>query len=127
MAALQGLGATVTINQAIALGQPSYRTEVTAMLNTHPDVIFTEALGPTDATYMAEVKQLNHGIMLPFMGTSATIDPVWFAAVTGAVGVQTVVDKFTAVDLGVSFSGPGYDEFKTNLDAVATWRDAPPL
>jgi Periplasmic binding protein len=126
MTALQHLGATVTINQAIALGQPSYRTEVTAMLNTHPDAIFTEALGPTDATYLAEVKQLNHGIMLPFMGTSATIDPVWFAAVTGAVGVQTVVDKFTAVDLGVSFSGPGYDEFKTNLDAVATQFPAAP-
>jgi branched-chain amino acid transport system substrate-binding protein len=120
MAALQGLGATVTINQAIALGQPSYRTEVTAMLATHPDVIFTEALGPTDATYMAEVKQLNNGVMLPFMGTSATIDPVWFSAVSGAVGVSTVVDKFTAVDLGVSFSGPGYTEFKTNLDAVAS-------
>jgi Periplasmic binding protein len=126
MAALQGLGATVTINQSIALGQPSYRTEVTAMLATHPDVIFTEALGPTDATYMAEVKQLNNGTMLPFMGTSATIDPVWFAAVTGAIGVPTVVDKFTAVDLGVSFSGPGYVEFKTNLDAVASqFPDAP--
>jgi neutral amino acid transport system substrate-binding protein len=120
MKALQNLGATVTINQAIALGQSSYRTEVTAMLATHPDVIFTEALGPTDATYLAEVKQLNHGVMLPFMGTSATIDPVWFGAVSGAVGVSTVVDKFTAVDLGVSFSGPGYDEFKTNLDAVAS-------
>src|SRR5579859_7666959 len=60
MTALQHLGATVTINQAIALGQPSYRTEVTAMLATHPDVIFTEALGPTDATYLAEVKQLNN-------------------------------------------------------------------
>jgi branched-chain amino acid transport system substrate-binding protein len=126
MTALQHLGATVTINQAIALGQPSYRTEVTAMLNTHPDAIFTEALGPTDATYLAEVKQLNNGVMLPFMGTSATIDPVWFKAVTGAVGVQTVVDKFTAVDLGVSFSGPGYDEFKTNLDAVATQFPAAP-
>ena len=96
------------------------------MLATHPDVIFTEALGPTDATYMAEVKQLNNGTMLPFMGTSATIDPVWFKAVTGAIGVPTVVAKFTAVDLGVSFSGPGYDEFKTNLDAVASQFPAAP-
>jgi ABC-type branched-subunit amino acid transport system substrate-binding protein len=125
MKALQSLGATVTINQAIALGQSSYRTEVTAMLATHPDVIFTEALGPTDATYLAEVKQLN-GSTLPFMGTSATIDPVWFAAVKGAIGAQDLVNKFTAVDLGVSFSGPGYDEFKTNLDAVANqFADAP--
>jgi ABC-type branched-subunit amino acid transport system substrate-binding protein len=123
--ALQHLGATVTINQAIALGQPSYRTEVTAMLATHPDVIFTEALGPTDATYLAEVKQLN-GSSLPIMGTSATIDPVWFKAVTGAIGVPDVLSKFTAVDLGVSFSGPGYTEFKTNLDASASqFADAP--
>jgi ABC-type branched-subunit amino acid transport system substrate-binding protein len=125
MNALQHLGATVTINQSIALGQPSYRTEVTAMLASHPDVIFTEALGPTDATYLAEVKQLN-GSTLPFMGTSATIDPVWFKAVTGAIGVQDVLNKFTAVDLGVSFSGPGYTEFKTNLDAsAAQFADAP--
>ena len=125
MNALQHLGATVTINQAIALGQPSYRTEVTAMLATHPDVIFTEALGPTDATYLAEVKQLN-GSTLPFMGTSATIDPVWFKAVTGAIGVQDVLSKFSAVDLGVSFTGPGYTEFKTNLDAsAAQFADAP--
>ena len=123
--ALQALGATVTINQAIALGQPSYRTEVTAMLATHPDVIFTEALGPTDATYLSEVKQLN-GSTLPFMGTSATIDPVWFSAVTGAIGVQDVLNKFTAVDLGVSFSGPGYTDFKTNLVASASqFADAP--
>jgi len=123
--ALTALGATVTINQAIALGQPSYRTEVTAMLATHPDVIFTEALGPTDATYLAEVKQLN-GSTIPFMGTSATIDPVWFQAVSGAIGVPDVLAKFTAVDLGVSFSGPGYTEFKTNLDASASqFADAP--
>jgi Periplasmic binding protein len=125
MNALQHLGATVTINQAIALGSSSYRTEVTAMLATHPDVIFTEALGPSDATYLKEVKELN-GSTLPFMGTSATIDPVWFKAVTGAIGVPDVLSKFTAVDLGVSFSGPGYTEFKTNLDAsAAQFADAP--
>lgn len=125
MNALQHLGATVTINQAIALGQSSYRTEVTAMLATHPDVIFTEALGPTDATYLAEVKQLN-GSTLPFMGTSATIDPVWFSAVSGTIGIPDLLSKFTAVDLGVSFTGPGYDEFKANLVASASqFADAP--
>src|SRR6202790_111525 len=125
MPALKNLGATVTINQALALGQPSYRTEVTAMLATHPDVIFTEALGSTDATYLAEVKQLN-GSSLPFMGTSATIDPVWFSAVSGAIGIPDMLKYFQAVDLGVSFSGPGYTEFKTNLDAsAAQFPDAP--
>jgi neutral amino acid transport system substrate-binding protein len=118
MTALQHLGATVTINQALALGQSSYRTEVTAMLATHPDAIFTEALGSTDATYLSEVKQLN-GSSIPFMGTSATIDPVWFSAVSGAIGVPDVLKYFQAVDLGVSFSGPGYEDFLANLTASA--------
>jgi len=117
MTALQNLGATVTVNQAIALGAPSYRTEVTALLATHPDVILTEALGPTEATYLAEVKQLN-GSSLPFIGTSATIDPVWFKAVSDAIGIPDVLKYFQAVDLGVTFSGPGYAEFKTNLDSA---------
>jgi branched-chain amino acid transport system substrate-binding protein len=124
--AITALGGTVTINQAITLGQPSYRTEVTKMLATQPDVIFTEALGGTDATYLKEVKTLNNGTLLPVMGTSATIDPAWFSAVKAVIGVDDLVNKFTAVDLGVSFSGPGYTEFKTNLDASASeFADAP--
>src|SRR5207244_147138 len=83
------------------------QSEFTKMLKTHPDVIFTEALGGTDATYLKEVKTLN-GSMIPVMGTSATIDPAWFSAVKDAIGVQDLVNNFTAVDLGVSFSGPGY-------------------
>lgn len=123
--ALTKLGATVTINQAIALGQPSYRTEVTQMLATHPDVIFTEALGPTDATYLKEVKELN-GSTIPFMGTSATVDPVWFASVRDAIGLQDLLNNYTAVDIGTSFSGPGYDQFTSDLNAAAAqFPDAP--
>src|SRR6202171_1963792 len=47
------LGGTIAINQPITLGAPSYRTEVAAMLATHPDVIFTEALGSA-GTYLKE-------------------------------------------------------------------------
>ncbi|MDQ6773387.1 MAG: ABC transporter substrate-binding protein [Candidatus Dormibacteraeota bacterium] len=123
--ALEKLGGKVTITQAIALGQPSYRTEVTQMLATHPDVIFTEALGSTDATYLAEVKQLN-GKSIPFIGTSATVDPVWFAAVRDAIGVDDLVQNYQAVDIGTTFSGPGYQEFLTNLNASASqFADAP--
>jgi branched-chain amino acid transport system substrate-binding protein len=123
--ALEKLGATVTINQAIALGQSSYRTEVTQMLATHPDVIFTEALGPTDATYLKEVKELN-GSTIPFMGTSATVDPVWFASVRDAIGLNDLLNNYTAVDIGTSFSGPGYDQFVSDLNAAAAqFPDAP--
>jgi neutral amino acid transport system substrate-binding protein len=121
--ALTKLGATVAINQPIALGASSYRTEVAAMLATHPDVILTEALGSA-GTYLKEVKQQN-GSTIPFIGTSATVDPVWFKDVTDAIGVDDVVKNYSAVDIGYTFSGSGYTEFLNQLNAsVSTFKDA---
>lgn len=122
--ALNKLGATVAINQPITLGASTYRTEVAAMLATHPDVILTEALGSA-GTYLKEVKQQN-GSMIPFIGTSATIDPVWFKDVTDSIGVDDTIKYYSAVDLHLTYSGPGYQEFLTQLNASASkFADAP--
>src|SRR3981081_3574722 len=119
------LGGTIAINQPITLGASSYRTEVSAMLATHPDVIFTEALGSA-GTYLGEVKTLNGGKMIPFIGTSATIDPTWFQQVKSAIGVNDLVANYHGVDLRYSFSGPAYTEFLTNLNAASSqFADAP--
>jgi ABC-type branched-subunit amino acid transport system substrate-binding protein len=119
------LGGTIAINQPITLGASSYRTEVAAMLATHPDVILTEALGSA-GTYLKEVKTQNGGQMIPFIGTSATIDPVWFKQVSDAIGIADMTKYYAGVDLGYSFSGPAYDEFLTNLNAAASkMADAP--
>ncbi len=122
--ALQHFGKSVQ-NFPIHLGASSYRTEVTAMLNYKPDVIFTEALGSA-GTYLGEVKELNGGTTIPFIGTSATIDPAWFKDVSDTIGVNDVVQYYHGVDLNYTFSGPAYDEFLTNLNAAAsTFPDAP--
>ena len=119
------LGGTIAINQPINLTATSFRTEVAAMLQTHPDVIFTEALGAA-GTYLGEVKTLNGGKMIPFIGTSATIDPTWFQQVKDAIGVDDLVNNYAGVDLGYSFSGPAYTEFLTNLNAASSqFADAP--
>jgi hypothetical protein len=95
------------------------------MLAFKPDVIFTEALGSV-GTYLGEVKELNGGQTIPFIGTSATIDPAWFKDVTSTISVNDVVQYYRGVDLGYTFSGTAYDEFKTNLQAAAsTFSDAP--
>lgn len=117
--AIKKVGADMVINQALDLKQSSYRTEVAKLLAAKPDVILTEALGPADATYLSEVKQLNHA-MIPVIGSSATIDPVWFKAVSAAIGVDDLIKNFTANDTPSTFSGPGYDTFKTNLLASAS-------
>ena len=119
------LGGTIAINQPITLGASSYRTEVAAMLATKPDVILTEALGSA-GTYLKEVKTQNGGQMIPFIGTSATIDPTWFQQVRDAIGIADLTKYYGGVDLGYTFSGPAYTEFQTNLNAAAsTFADAP--
>ncbi|MGI8563117.1 MAG: ABC transporter substrate-binding protein [Candidatus Dormibacter sp.] len=123
--AIERNGGVVAINQALALGQPSYRTEVQKLIDAKPDVILTEALGSTDATYLAELKQL-HGMMIPVIGSSATIDPVWFKAVSAAIGVPDVLQYYLANDTPTDFQGPGYEAFRTNLLASASdFADAP--
>src|SRR6202035_686880 len=112
-------------NFPIHIGASSFRPEVQSMLNFKPDVILTEALGSA-GTYLAEVKVLNSGQTIPFIGTSATLDPAWFKDVTNAVGVNDVVQYYRGVDLGYTFSGTAYTEFTTNLQAAAsTFADAP--
>ena len=122
--ALTKLGAQVH-NFPIQLGASSYRTEVASVIAYHPDVIFTEALGSA-GTFLGEFKTQNGGQMIPFVGTSATIDPTWFQQVRDAIGVDTLTKYYGGVDLGYSFSGPAYQEFLTNLDAAASqFADAP--
>ena len=112
-------------NFPITLGAASYRTEVASVIAYQPDVIFTEALGSA-GTFLGELKTQNGGKMIPFIGTSATIDPTWFQQVSQAVGVSTLVSNYGGVDLGYDFSGPAYSEFITNLNAAASqFSDAP--
>jgi ABC-type branched-subunit amino acid transport system substrate-binding protein len=117
VAALNKLHVTIAINQAIKLGAASYRTEVAKLLLANPDVILTETVGSA-GTYMKELKQQNNGTVIPFIGTSATIDPVWFKQVVDAIGLPDFLAKYQAVDLKLSLSGSGYDEFVKQLTAA---------
>lgn len=122
--ALTKLGAQVQ-NFPIHLGASSYRTEVASVIAYHPDVIFTEALGSA-GTFLGEFKSQNGGQMIPFVGTSATIDPTWFQQVRDAIGIDDLTKYYHGVDLGYSFSGPAYEQFLTNLNAAAAqFADAP--
>ena len=110
--ALKTLGMTMTDNEVLNLTATSYRTEVTKLLSTHPQVIFTEALGPADAIFLSEVKQLNGGVMIPVIGTNPTIDPTWYADVSKAVGATTLQNNFVADTVGIDTSGPAYTTYK---------------
>jgi ABC-type branched-subunit amino acid transport system substrate-binding protein len=104
-------GLTLVANETLDLSATTFRTEAAKIVAAHPDVIFTEALGPTDATFLSEVKQLNHGTMIPVIGTSATISPDWYRSVSAALGASTLASDFHADNLVTETSGPTYTPF----------------
>ncbi|HLH64510.1 MAG TPA: ABC transporter substrate-binding protein, partial [Solirubrobacteraceae bacterium] len=117
IAAIKRAGMQLVANETLDLSATTFRTEAAAIVNAHPDVILTEALGPADAAFLSEVKQLNGGKMIPVIGTSATISPAWFKAVAAAVGASTLASNFQADNLVTETSGPAFDAFEKAIYA----------
>jgi ABC-type branched-subunit amino acid transport system substrate-binding protein len=115
IASIKKAGMTLTTNQTLDLKATTFRTEATAIVNSHPDAIMTEALGAADPTLFSEIKQLNGGKMIPIIGTSAAISPAFFKSAAAAVGAQEFVSGFHADNLVVQSSGPAFDAFKAAL------------
>ena len=109
--AISKAGMTLAANETLDLSATTFRTEADKIVAAHPDVILTEALGPTDATFLSEVKQLNGGKMIPVIGTSATISPDWYKSVAAAVGASTLASSYHADNLVTETSGPAYTPF----------------
>ena len=106
ISAISKAGMTLAANETLDLSASTFRTEADKIVAAHPDVIFTEALGPADATFLSEVKQLNGGKMIPVIGTSATISPDWYKSVAAAIGASTLASSYHADNLVTETSGP---------------------
>src|ERR1700729_1170028 len=52
ISAIGKAGMTLAANETLDLNASSFRTEADKIVSAHPDVILTEALGPTDATFL---------------------------------------------------------------------------
>lgn len=113
--AIAKAGMSLVDNETLDLQATTFRTEAAKIVAAHPDVILTEALGATAASFLSEVKQLNGGTMIPVIGTSASIDPAWYSSVAGAVGANTLASDFLADNLVVDTTGPAYQVFSQNL------------
>ncbi|MGH2908729.1 MAG: ABC transporter substrate-binding protein [Solirubrobacteraceae bacterium] len=114
--ALKKAGISLVSNQTLDPQSSTFRTEAAAVVNAHPDAIMTEALGPTEASFLSEVKQLNGGKMIPIIGTSATISPDWYKSVSAAVGASTLASNFLADNLVTETSGPAYSAFSAAMN-----------
>jgi ABC-type branched-subunit amino acid transport system substrate-binding protein len=117
IAAIKKAGQTVVANETLDLNATTFRTEAAKIVAAHPDVILTEALGPPEAAFLSEVKQLNGGKLSPVIGTSATISPDWYKSVSSAVSPSTLTSGFLADNLVTETSGPAYDAFSKAMFA----------
>jgi ABC-type branched-subunit amino acid transport system substrate-binding protein len=117
IAALKKAGIKLVSNQTLDPSASTFRTEAAAVVNAHPDAIMTEALGPTEASFLSEVKQLNGGKLIPIIGTSATISPDWYKSVAAAVGASTLASNFHADNLVTETSGPAYRAFAAAMNS----------
>ena len=108
-------GMTMTANETLDLSASTFRTEAEKIVASQPDVIFTEALGPAEATFLSEVKQLNHGTLIPVIGTSATISPDWYKSVAAALGASTIASSYHADNLVTETSGPAFAPFQAAI------------
>ena len=117
IAAIQKAGMTLVSNETLDLSATTFRTEAAKIVASKPDVILTEALGPTEASFLTEVKQLNGGKPIPIIGTSATISPDWFKSVSAALGASNLATNFSADNLVTETSGPAFQAFSKAIFA----------
>jgi len=115
ISAISKAGMTLVANETLDLSANTFRTEADKIVAAHPDVILTEALGATDATFLSEVKQLNGGKMIPVIGTSACISPDWYKSVAAALGASTLASSFQADNLVVETTGNAYAAFSSAI------------
>jgi ABC-type branched-subunit amino acid transport system substrate-binding protein len=117
IAAIKRAGMTLVSNQTLDLSANTFRTEAASIVAAKPDVILTEALGPTEASFLTEVKQLNGGKVIPVIGTSATISPDWFKSVSNAIGGSALATTFSADNLVTESTGPAFQAFSKAIFA----------
>ena len=117
ISALKRAGLSLVSNKTLDLSANTFRSEAASIVAAKPDVILTEALGPTEAAFLSEVKQLNNGKMIPVIGTSATISPDWFKSVSASIGGSNLASSFAADNLVTESHGPAFQAFARAINA----------
>jgi ABC-type branched-subunit amino acid transport system substrate-binding protein len=109
----QQLGGSIVANRPLEEGKASYVAEVDAVLQTKPDVIFTEINATTGAAFLSEL--LKRHAVIPIVGTQVTLQPGWFVAVSQAIGAETLAKSFVAVQPYAAPQGRPWEIFNDAL------------
>jgi ABC-type branched-subunit amino acid transport system substrate-binding protein len=122
LASFPKAGRKLVINLQLAPTQSSYQTEVSRVIATHPDVVFSEADSQTSATFFGEYKQLNGGKLPPILVTNVGMQPDWYRSVSSVIGKPMMTD-ISGVQTYASFSGAAYQAYKSALLSLTNVKD----
>jgi branched-chain amino acid transport system substrate-binding protein len=122
-AGFKKLGGTITTDQRLALGQSSYRSEVSQMAAGHPQVVFIELDPQSAATYLSEMSQLYH--LVPIIGTDGTTQPPWLKAVGGALGQPALQANYVGAQPFAPTTGPAHALWLSQLHAAGAKAPTP--
>jgi ABC-type branched-subunit amino acid transport system substrate-binding protein len=114
------LGGKLAADVTLTPVQPSYRTEVTQIIQSHPDSLISEMDPQSSTTFLSEYQQLNGGQLPMVIGTQLTSSGDWIQPVLGAIGQANFQKDIKSIAPYVSLSGPGYDLYKTSLLGVGS-------
>jgi branched-chain amino acid transport system substrate-binding protein len=112
------LGGSIVINQPVPEAKSSYAADVDAVLQAHPDVIFTEINATTGAAFLSEL--LRRHAPIPIVGTQVTLQPGWFEAVSASIGAEILAKSFVAVEPYAPPQGRPWEIFNDALIGSAT-------
>ncbi len=114
----QLMGGRAVLNIRVKAAQPDYRSEALQVLNAHPQVIVGELEEQTVSTFMSNLKQLNHGKLIPWIESDLGAAPEFFRVVSKAIGAANESQYVR----GIAVEGPkgstAYQEFRRALKAV---------
>jgi ABC-type branched-subunit amino acid transport system substrate-binding protein len=107
------LGLKIVDNEAIALDQTTYETEVQKILASHPQVIVTESDPQTGGVLLGDLKQA--GWTGPIVGTSGTLGVDYDKAAIAALGTADYESHFVRVISYAQQSGTAWETWKNAL------------
>jgi ABC-type branched-subunit amino acid transport system substrate-binding protein len=108
----QKLGGKIATSITISPDQTSYLTQVQQVINTNPDVIFTQTDAATAAVLFRNFNQLD-GLKIPFIGTDVTGGDDYLKAITYPVAHNHLISVY-----GTSVTGQAADEFNKDFTAM---------
>ncbi|MGH9102593.1 MAG: ABC transporter substrate-binding protein [Acidimicrobiales bacterium] len=118
------LGGKIVLNDTVVLDQTSYRTEVSKLLASKPQVIFNELDAQSAATFFSELQQQNHGQMLPVIDDGYLISyPPTLQSVRKVVGASQLAQYWQGVEIVGATDTPGWKQYNHALSVLKVVKD----